>query len=77
MAAREIESEVESKEEASRATKYRFSELYEYLAHNTYLANADKVYKHGLRKRSKFFMHEGGRLFYTGGEKSGKRTPNA
>ena len=66
MAAREIESEVESQEEASRATKYRFSELYEYLAHNTYPANADKVYKHGLRKRS---MHEGGRLFYTGGEK--------
>ena len=31
--------------------------------------HADKLYKHGLRKRSKFFMHEGGRLFYIGGEK--------
>ena len=44
-------------------------EIYEYLAHKTYPMHADKVYKHGLRKRSKFFMHEGGRLFYVGGEK--------
>ena len=54
---------------SSEKTKYAFSELYEYLAHKTYPAHADKLYKHGLRKRSKFFMHKGGRLFYIGGEK--------
>ena len=68
------EVEVEEVEEAGPiATKYSFSELNEYLAHNTYPAHADKLYKHGLRKRSKFFMHEGGRLFYIGG---GKRKEN-
>ena len=49
--------------------KYAFSEIYEYLAHKTYPVHADKLYKHDLRKRSKFFVPEGGRLFYIGGEK--------
>ena len=67
--AAEIASEVEVESEAAKKTKYAFSELYEYLDHKTYPAHADKLYKHGLRKRSKFFMHEGGRLFFIGGEK--------
>ena len=67
--AAEIASEVEVESEEAKKTKYAFSELYEYLVHKTYPAHADKLYKHGLRKRSKFFMHEGGRLFYIGGEK--------
>ena len=65
--AADIAREVE--EEAARTTKFGYSELYEYLANKTYPAHADKLYKHGLRKRSKFFMHEGGRLYYIGGEK--------
>ena len=30
----------------------------------------DKLYKHGLRKRSKFFTADGGRLYYVGGKGS-------
>ena len=34
--------------------------------------HADKLYKHGLRKRSKFFIADGGCLDYTGGKGSEK-----
>ena len=31
-----------------------------------YHAGADKNYKHGLRKHSKYFVHEAGRLYFVG-----------
>ena len=38
--------------------KYTFSEIYDYVVHKTYPPHADKLYKHGLRKRSKFWTEE-------------------
>ena len=48
--------------------KYSYEALYEYLCHGAYPAAVDKKYKHGLRKRSKFFLCKEGQLFYTGGK---------
>ncbi len=58
----EVEVEVETE-------KFSFEEIFEYLACGQYPPGADKPYKHGLRKRSKFFAHEEGRLYYLGGKK--------
>ncbi len=67
--ASEIASEVEIE-----AEKYTFAEIFEYLLHGQYPVEADKSYKHGLRKRCKFFTQEAGRLYYIGGERKGKAT---
>ena len=56
-------------EAETEAEKYTFQEIFEYLAHGRYPAAVDKRYKHGLRKRSKFFVHEDGRLYYVEGRK--------
>ena len=40
--------------------------------HKTYPSPADKVHKHGLRKRSKFFTADRGRLYYIGRKGSEK-----
>ncbi len=57
----EVEVEVETQ-------KYSFEEIFDYLTCGHYPPGADKQYKHGLRKRSNFFAHEEGRLFYLGGK---------
>ena len=59
-------------EEDAAKAKYTFSEIYDYVVHKTYPSHADKLYKHGLRKRSKFFIADGGRLYYIGGKGSQK-----
>ena len=41
-------------EEDAAKAKYTFSEIYDYVVHKTYPSHADKLYKHELRKRSKF-----------------------
>ena len=66
--AKEGEKDVE---DAAKA-KYTFSEIYDYVVHKTYPSHAHKLYKHGLRKRSKFFTADGGRLYYIGGKGSEK-----
>ena len=48
-----LEAEAEAK-----AEKYTFQEIFKYLAHGHYPTAVDKCHKHGLRKRSKFFVHE-------------------
>jgi len=50
--------------------RYTFKEIYDYLAHQQYPDGVDRSYKHGLRKRAKFFTHKEGQLFYVGGTKS-------
>ena len=59
-------------EEDAAKAKYTFSEIYDYVVHKTYPSHADKLYKHGLRKRSKFFTADGERLYYIGGKGSKK-----
>ena len=59
-------------EEDVAKSKYPFSEIYDYVVHKAYLSHSDKLYKHGLRKRSKFFTADGGRLYYVGGKGSEK-----
>ena len=66
------EDESHKEAEPKETRKYSISEIFEYLEKGVYPAGADKNYKHGLRKRSKFFMHEAGRLFYNGGQKKGE-----
>ena len=61
-----------SEMEGEESEKYS-SEMFDYLVHRKYAPDADKVYKHGLRKRSRFFVHEEGRLYYVGGGKAVKR----
>ena len=56
----DIGREIEINEEAVTKAKYTSSEIYDYLANGVYPAHADKGYKHGLRKRCRFFTHEGG-----------------
>ena len=51
--------------------RYGKSEIYDYAVHKTY-PSADKVHKHGLRKRSKFFTADRGRLYYIGRKGSEK-----
>ena len=58
--------------EDAAKVKYTFSEIYDYVVHKTYPSHADKLYKHGLRKRSKFFTADGGRLHYIAGKGSEK-----
>ena len=48
--------------------KYQHSEVENYLRSGSYPEDADKRYKSGLRKRSKFFVLEGGHLHYVGGK---------
>ena len=59
-------------EEDAAKVKYTFSEIYDYVVHKTYPSHADKLYKHGLRKHTKFFTADGGRLYYIGGKGSEK-----
>ena len=59
-------------EEDAAKAKYTFSEVYDYIVHKTYPSHADKLYKHGLRMRSKFFTADGGRSYYIGGKGSEK-----
>lgn len=54
-------------------SKYSDSAITNYLKSGAYPGGVDKVYKSGLRKRSKFFVLEGGHLHYVGGKD--KRTP--
>ncbi len=58
-----------SERDENERDKFSYEEIFEYLAHGQYPAAVDKNYKHGLRKRSKFFIQEEGRLFYIGGKK--------
>ena len=58
--AKEGEKDVED----AAKSKYPFSEIYDYVVHKTYPSDSDKLYKHGLRKCSKFFTADGGRLYY-------------
>lgn len=73
--AQRIPMEPQEKEESGKevepkeAEKYSFSEVFDYLAKGVYPVGADKSYKHGLRKRSKFFAHKDGRLVYIGRQK--------
>ena len=69
--AKEGEKDVKVEEDATKS-KYPFSEIYDYVVHKTYPSRSDKLYKHGLRKRSKFFTVDGGRLYYVGGKGSEK-----
>lgn len=59
--------------EEENCSKYCDEEIYEYLCHGIYPAGVDKQYKHGLRKRSKFFVCNEGQLYYSGGK---RRTNN-
>ena len=59
-------------EEDAAKAKYTFSEIYHYVVHKTYPSHADKLYKHGLRKRSKFFTADRQRLYYIGRKGSEK-----
>lgn len=54
-------------------SRYSFTEIFDYLAHGKYPMNVDKQYKHGLRKRSKFFCEQRGQLYYIGGQKDKKK----
>ncbi len=54
-------------------SKYSDSAITNYLKSGVYPDGVDKVYKSGLRKRSKFFVLGGGHLHYVGGKD--KRTP--
>ncbi len=56
--------------EIASEVKYTFAEIFEYILHGQYPVEADKSYKHGLRKRSKFFALEAGRLVEIGKEES-------
>ena len=70
--AKEGKKYVKVEEDAAKA-KHTFSEIYDYVVHKTYPSHADKLYKHGLRKRSKFFTADGGHLYlYIGGKGSEK-----
>ena len=69
--AKEGEKDVKVEEDAAKA-KNTFSEIYDYLVHNTYPSHDDKLYKHELRMCSKFFTADGGRLYYIGGKGSEK-----
>ena len=64
--AKEAGENVNAKEDAVEE-KYAFSDIYNYVADNTYPVHADKAYKRSLRKRSKYFSADGGRLYYVGG----------
>ena len=55
--AKEGEKDMKVEEDAAKS-KYPFSEIYDYIVHKTYPSHSDKLYKHGLRKRSKFFTAE-------------------
>ena len=65
--AKETGENVNVEEDAAEG-KYAFSDIYNYVADNTYPAHADKAYKRGLRKRSKYFSADGGRLYYVDGK---------
>ena len=69
--AKEDEKDVKVEEDAAKA-KNTFSEIYDYLVHNTYPSHDDKLYKHELRMCSKFFTADGGHLYYIGGKGSEK-----
>ena len=68
---KEGEKDVKVEEDAAKA-KYTFSKIYDHVVHKTYPSHADKLYKHGLRKRSKFSTADGECLDYTGGKGSEK-----
>lgn len=53
--------------------KYSYTAIKEYLAAGIYPDCYDKQSKHGLRKRSKYFILDGGHLMYIGGK--AKKTP--
>ena len=55
-------------EEDAAKVKLAFSEIYDYVVHKTYPSHGDKLCKYGLRKRSKFFTADGGRLYYIAGK---------
>ena len=54
--------------------KYTFSKIYDYVVHKAYPSHVYKLYKHGLRKRSKFFTADRGCLvlYYIGRKGSEK-----
>ena len=68
---KEGKKDMKVEEDAAKA-KYTFSKIYDYTVHKTYPSHADKLYKHGLTKRSKFFTEDGGCLYYIGGKGSEK-----
>ena len=59
--AKEGEKDVKVEEDVAKS-KYPFSEIYDYVVHKTYPSHSDKLYRHGLRKRSKFFTADGGHI---------------
>ncbi len=63
-----LEAKWKSKSKSKHRSSYSFEEIFDYLTCGHYPPGADKQYKHGLRKRSNFFAHEEGRLFYLGGK---------
>ena len=48
--------------------QYSYTAIKDYLADGVYPDGYEKQYKHGLRKRSKYFILDGGHLMYIGGK---------
>ena len=69
----EVEEPIPNEPKSDR--KYTFSELYNYLSRREYPPDASKQYKLGIRKRSKYFIMDEGRLYYIGGQKKNITTP--
>ena len=67
---REFEVEIETTDDNDKPSGARYSlfDITNYLSSGTYPTNADKATKCSLRKRSKFFIVEGGHLHYVGGK---------
>ena len=67
-------SEISSMAESSDSEcQYSFTAIKEYLTGGVYPDGYDKKSKQGLRKRSKYFILDGGHLMYIGGKV--KKTP--
>ena len=67
-----VEVEVAS-DGAKKTSNYSYGAITTYLQSGCYPPNADKQEKHGLRKRAKYFIVQGGHLHYIGGRK--KKSP--
>ena len=57
---------------SEKTTSYSYSEITAYLQSGCYPQDASKNEKHGLRKRAKYFVLQGGHLHYIGGKKKMK-----
>ena len=54
--------------------RFGFSDIHNYLRCGTYPHSFNKPDKQALRKRSKFFLQKGDRLFYCGGQSKREST---